>query len=1031
MAGYISPHPKPSFGRRRLIPFIAAVLALLFFGAGAVLAAQRPKILILSSYHVGETWSDQEIAGILGGLDRAFPGVTPSVEFLDAKRQPAKADRDHSEEYISQKYVDETLDLVFALDNPAFEFVLDQTEGLFRGVPIVFAGVNPFDREILVGKGGITGVFEEKDISGTIELALKLHPRVRNILAVHDYTDSGLANRRELEKVAHRFKDRALISYTPNLPMAGLQTQLRHLPEETAVLILSFVSDAEGEVYSRAESTRLIASAAAPAPVYGLQDTMLGSGIVGGYLLSGRQHGAQAAEMAVRILKGTPVSELPLEHSWSSLKLDFDKLKEFNINAAAIPENAEMANSRPSLVEENQELFVGILLVIGFQAWFISLLVIRGRKLRTAGAALLKSEEMYRTLVEDTDVLVCSVDRDARFTFVNPKGERLFGIPAGECLGRSIYDFIHTGDREYTRRWFHFCAKNRIPRAEIENRLTNREGESRTMLWTATFRHDAEGNVTGLDNIARDITERKAMEEELESSQTRFNQLAELAHEIIWEVDLNGLYTYVSPGVERVLGYDPAELVGKMHFYDLHPEEERETFKKGAFRVFDQGKPFTGVTNTLLTKEGKSIWVISNGIPVLNQQGEVAGYRGSDADITDKMEVEREKRVLAANLLHGQKIEAIGTLAGGIAHDFNNILSAILGFTELALEIAGEGEDPTEMLEEVLLASHRAKGLVQQILSFSRKTEHEKVPTELGRVVTEAVKLLRASIPTTVGINLEVGTALGTVLADSTQMHQVLMNLGANAGHAMREKGGTLTITLRQESLDQAALVTLPELKKGLHLILTVSDTGPGIPGELAHRIFEPFFTTKAPGEGTGLGLSVVHGIVREHKGAVTFDSTPGHGATFKVCLPCFAGAQQGLGEADDEMTRGSGRVLVVDDEAAIGRLLAKLLTRLGYQPTVAAGPLEALAIIKRDPAAFDILFTDQTMPLLTGLELAREAMQARPGLPVVLGTGHSEIAGEAEARRLGICAFVRKPYELKALSTIMSKLGTQLNGMG
>jgi signal transduction histidine kinase len=378
-----------------------------------------------------------------------------------------------------------------------------------------------------------------------------------------------------------------------------------------------------------------------------------------------------------------------------------------------------------------------------------------------------------------------------------------------------------------------------------------------------------------------------------------------------------------------------------------------------------------------------------------------------------------EHRNLEEQLRQAQKMEAIGTLAGGIAHDFNNILSAIVGYTQLAELILKENPKVREYLGAVLQATRRATDLVRQILTFSRQQPQERRPIQLWPVVAESLKLLRSTIPSTIEFDTSLATDAPTVLADATQIHQILMNLGTNAWHAMKDSTGQLKVRLEQCVVDEAHAATQSQLNPGLYTRISVSDTGCGMDQATLGRIFEPFFTTKPPGEGTGLGLAVVHGIMKDHDGAVMVYSHPGEGTTFHLYFPAHAGEATVAAVEQGPTPRGHGeRVLFVDDEELLVQLGQETLAALGYEVEVSTQPAAALAMVRGDPQRFALVLTDQTMPGMTGLFLASQLLQIRPELPIVLMTGYSAPLTAAQVEAAGIRHLLLKPTTIQSLGT-------------
>jgi len=389
------------------------------------------------------------------------------------------------------------------------------------------------------------------------------------------------------------------------------------------------------------------------------------------------------------------------------------------------------------------------------------------------------------------------------------------------------------------------------------------------------------------------------------------------------------------------------------------------------------------------------------------------------ADVTRHVRIEKDKKRYESQLLQSQKIEAVGTLAGGIAHDFNNILWIITGNLELVKTEIDENNDRAHYhIQRVEEASRRAKDLVTQILNFSHQSSQEKRPLKISTIVKESLKLLRSSLPTTIEIKQNIAEEDMTIMADLTQVSQVLVNLCTNAAHAMRETGGTLDISLSQISLDEDETVRHQNLAPGQYALLSVMDTGQGIAEDVVERIFDPFFTTKQVDEGTGMGLSVVHGIVKNHDGAITVFSKPGKGAVFHVLLPLITpDTKQAERNYSQVIPTGNERILLVDDDEILLETQERILLRLGYAVVACQSSVSALEEFRKQPHKFDLVITDQTMPQMTGLALARECLAVRPDMPIILCTGYSESVSEERARAAGVSAFLMKPVVLAKLA--------------
>jgi len=394
------------------------------------------------------------------------------------------------------------------------------------------------------------------------------------------------------------------------------------------------------------------------------------------------------------------------------------------------------------------------------------------------------------------------------------------------------------------------------------------------------------------------------------------------------------------------------------------------------------------------------------------------------AQVNDQLTHEISARERAEiQLLQAQKMEAMGTLAGGIAHDFNNILSPIMAHSEMAIMDLPEGSPVQQNLLQIRKAVERARDLVRQILTFARKRERERIPLKATVIVKEAIKFLKSTIPSTIDIQYDCQTEEDMVLGDPTEMNRIVMNLCTNAAHAMREKGGTLEVTLTDEHFGQDDISRFPDLTSGHYLRISVRDTGQGIPPEIVDKIFEPYFTTKGPSEGTGLGLAVVHGIVKNYEGSISVDSEIGKGTTFHVILPLVEAEIPSIDESKAPLPSGTEHLLLVDDEIGIVHTQRLILERLGYKVTTRTNSIEALETFRNNPDQFDLVITDMTMPNMTGKDLAKELIRIRSDIPIILCTGFSEQINERIAKEIGISAFIMKPIVIRDIANAIREV--------
>jgi len=495
---------------------------------------------------------------------------------------------------------------------------------------------------------------------------------------------------------------------------------------------------------------------------------------------------------------------------------------------------------------------------------------------------------------------------------------------------------------------------------------------------------------------------------ELKDSETKYQDLYDNAPDMFCSVDAKTeKIIQCNQTLAHQTGYTKEEIIGRPIFERYHSDCLEEA--KKTFQLFLSSGEADNVELQLRKKDGGKIDVCLNSSSVRDKQGNILYSRSIWHDVSDRKAAEE-------NLKQSQKMESVGTLAGGVAHEFNNILGGILGYTEIAIDDAPEGSPVCESLDEILKLSLRAREVVKQILSFSRKGKKDLKPLHPHLIIEESLKVLRSSIPTTIEIRQNINEQSGTILADQTQIHQINMNLCMNAAHAMEDSGGVLEIVVSPVVLDAEDVKPYPDLKTGEYIKLTVSDTGTGIDPNNIDKIFDPFFTTKGVGKGTGMGLSVVHGIIKDHGGVINVSSKLGEGTTFTIFLPKTE-ARINKTESDDALPTGTENILVVDDEEHLVFLLKKNMERLGYKVTAMTNSLETLELFKKDPHRYDLIITDLTMPHLTGDRLASKVTAIRPDMPVIIATGYADAIDSDKVKQSGIKAFIPKPYQKEELA--------------
>jgi len=609
-----------------------------------------------------------------------------------------------------------------------------------------------------------------------------------------------------------------------------------------------------------------------------------------------------------------------------------------------------------------------------------------------------------------------------RFVYVSRGVERIHGISVDAVLA----------DPELLYGQLEPEARVRITRAEDESMRTlqpfrvlvsskNAQGQRRSLLISSSPRRLPDGRVLW-DGVETDLTDLHRAEHESLRAAERLSMALGAVRMGIWEWSVRTGAVFWSDHVSDLFGLQPGEFAGTSRGYlDLLHVEDRERVRDLLEQIVRGAEAEFQFEHRVEAQDGALRWLASTGRVHRDATGRALRLAGVVVDVTDRKAAEEAVHRSEAQLRQAQKLESLGTLAGGIAHDFNNILSAIIANAELLrLKHAGHGAHG-ELAEQILSASNRAASLVKKILSFSRKQVPQRARAQLPEVLAEAVGLLRATLPATIDIEQQSDVTLPPIFVDTTQLLQVIMNLCTNAAHAMNNRG---KIALRVDACTLSSQAPLPsaELMPGRYARLRVTDTGHGMDAATMTRIFDPFFTTKEPGAGTGLGLAVVFGIVKDHGGAITVSSEPGAGTTFCVYLPLMEAEVEDEAQLSVTSERGKGElVLFVDDEQIICEVGSKLLARAGYRTEICQSPSEAWAALERDPERYAAVVTDLTMPGMTGVELAERISALGRPLPVVLTTGFLDSDAAQTIARLHVHQIVSKPYGYGTLATAVA----------
>jgi PAS domain S-box-containing protein len=512
-----------------------------------------------------------------------------------------------------------------------------------------------------------------------------------------------------------------------------------------------------------------------------------------------------------------------------------------------------------------------------------------------------------------------------------------------------------------------------------------------------------EARTIELKDKNRELSIKIAKIEKVETKLKRLALAIDHSSDTIVITDTMANIIYVNPAFEKITGYSRKEILG-INPRILNSGNHDKSFYKKLWEKISNGKTWSG--RFINKKKDGSFYTEQATIsPVFSDKGKIVNFVAVKRDITEQLKLESQLR-------QALKMESIGTLTGGIAHDFNNIMAIILGNTELALEDVQESHPLHSNLKEIESASFRASNIVKQLLSFTRLTDLQLLPIEVALVIKDALRFLRSTIPTFIDIDQDIQVTDETILADKTQINQIMMNLCINASHAMEQTGGTLTIIVENVILDDNFVKDYPDLKKGRHIKITIGDTGPGIDHKIIDRIFDPYFTTKEIGKGSGMGLAVVHGIVKNHSGVIIVDSSPAKGTRFTMFFPLAQEKAALETQTIKELSTGDETILFVDDEISIVNMVKRMFERLGYKVETATTAQDALKRFAINPHHFDLVITDMTMPRMTGVQLSESLMDIRKDIPIIICTGHSALVDEEKAGKLGL-AYITKPINM------------------
>jgi PAS domain S-box-containing protein len=625
-------------------------------------------------------------------------------------------------------------------------------------------------------------------------------------------------------------------------------------------------------------------------------------------------------------------------------------------------------------------------------------------------------DPIFQDIVETLREPILVLDSNLKVVLANRSFTHSFKVTPEETLGNFIYNL---GNNQ----WDIPKLRELLDKILMENiTFNNFEIEHefpdighKVMLLNARHLVEKETDSRMILLAIEDITERRRLETLLSDSEERYRRLFETANDGILLLEKReGKITHANPAITTMLGYSNKEFTGN-DLKDVGFSNDLGTIQE-ILRTLNKDGIIHYKDSPVQNKTGQ---VVDTDIYMVDKASLI---QCNIRNITERKQADKEKKAVESQLHQSQKIESVGTLAGGVAHEINNVLSIIMGNNEIALDTLPEWSPIRTYLEDIRVATHRARDVVRQLLTFSRQDNAEKKPLDIGSVVKESIKLIRSSIPANIEIKLTIADDVARIFGNATQMSQVLINLCGNAVYAMLNRGDTIAIDIKNGVLDEKyASVHLPS-KSGRYVRLMVSDNGCGMNKETLDKIFEPYFTTKGVGKGTGIGLAVVHGIVEKHDGLISVESEPDKGTVFTLLFPACGEAVDLKLKEHISLPAGKEQILFVDDEPGISKLGKQSLEKLGYTVHSATDPVEALNMFKADPGSFDLVITDMAMPHMTGVQLASEIRRIRSKMPIMLCTGCNENISDEKVCEIGICSVALKPLDRTAFAVSVRK---------
>ncbi|MCG8616101.1 MAG: PAS domain S-box protein, partial [Desulfobacterales bacterium] len=973
-------------------------------------------ILVLHSYHQGFPWTDNVMEGMTSMLNTSGLDMEIHTEYMDTKRYSPETAFGALADLYRKKYINTRIDIILLSDNNALNFILSNREGLFPGIPVVFCGINNFSPDLLAGHDKITGVAEDIDIGGTLDLARQLMPEIRQFIVVNDRTRTGLSNRHKFNRAVSSPEYNSL-SFTiyDDISAGTLKEKLGALPGDTAVLLFTFHRDRLDKWFSIDEYLDLV-TGHSNRPVFSFWGHYAGKGVTAGKMVYGREQGRQSALYALRILKGEKASDIPvLQRSPNISLLDYGLAKKFGLDTEHLPENSILLNRPESVFAKYRNTIIASITVFAVLIVLVIVLAFNILSRKRAIEALQQTEEKYRRLSENSpDVIYRMTIPGGEYEYVSPSSLQIFGLTPEDCYDNSgqIREIIHPDWLDY-----YDAQIQRMMAGDIsptyEYQIRHSGTDARWIHERNAGIRDASGKLVAVEGIVTDITELKSAEKALKESHELFLTVMNSIDATIYVADLSTHeILFMNQYMIDTFG---ADFTGSLCWQSFRDETGQCPHCNNEILVDTRGKP-TGaqVWHDKNPVTGK--WYINHDRAIQWSDGRIVKLQIA-TDITDLKKMEDQLR-------QAIKMESVGRLAGGVAHDFNNMLSIILGNVEILLEDIDPQSPLGDNIAEVQRAAKRSADLTRQLLAFARKQTIAPKVLDLNKTVEGMLKMLGRLIGEDIDLTWHPDHALWPVKLDPSQVDQILANLCVNARDAM-EDVGRLTIETANARFDEEYCRNHTGFKPGDFTAIIVSDTGCGMDRKTRENLFEPFFTTKELGEGTGLGLATVYGIIKQNNGFINVYSEVGKGTTFKIYLPRYETAKdaQAHPHRPDITCKGDETILLVEDEASMLKMTRMMLERLGYSVITANTPDEAIRISAGCGTPIHLLMTDVVMPRMNGRDLADKLTRDFPDLKCLFMSGYTaNVIAHRGILDKGL-NFINKPFSKQELSVKLREI--------